>query len=280
MGLSSPGRPLMEMDSSYAITRTVLVYLGSKVTIGKLALVLPYSSPLISSLGERPDYNFLLLKRETMLVYIPHLRGAVLVCLLRTNSSESRHDLLPPATISTGQDTLLDVYTPTILYSNTLPRISLLDLGTSLVIVWLHCSLLTTYFGFCTARNPSRPICDLPFQGMGVSALQAQYWKLKTARNLMHSKRQCLSWWLVVWQRLALHVFVWPYQSALKTTYHGYSSYLQFVLDGFDTLIATATIESLRIFDDVAKEALSSVLLTCDSDFGGFVSQLSEDGLD
>ncbi|EFH45516.1 predicted protein [Arabidopsis lyrata subsp. lyrata] len=177
----------MEMDSSYAITRTVLVYLGSKVTIGKLALVLPYSSPLISSLGERPDYNFLLLKRETMLVYIPHLRGAVLVCLLRTNSSESRHDLLPPATISTGQDTLLDVYTPTILYSNTLPRISLLDLGTSL---------------------------------------------------------------------------------------------LQFVLDGFDTLIATATIESLRIFDDVAKEALSSVLLTCDSDFGGFVSQLSEDGLD
>lgn len=55
---------------------------------------------------------------------------------------------------------------------------------------------------------------------------------------------------------------------------------MQFVLDGFDTLIATAAIEFLRIFDDVAKEALSSVLLTCHSDFGGLVSQLSEDGLD
>ncbi|KAL9840320.1 hypothetical protein AtNW77_Chr2g0226981 [Arabidopsis thaliana] len=44
----------------------------------------------------------------------------------------------------------------------------------------------TVKSGYWAARDLSRPTCDPPFQGPGVSALQAQVWKLKTTLKLMH----------------------------------------------------------------------------------------------
>ncbi|KAG7599040.1 Reverse transcriptase domain [Arabidopsis suecica] len=56
--------------------------------------------------------------------------------------------------------------------------------------------------GYWAARELSRPTCDPPFQGPGVSALQAQVWKLKTTRKLMHFAWQCVSGCLATYQRL------------------------------------------------------------------------------
>ncbi|VYS52154.1 unnamed protein product [Arabidopsis thaliana] len=44
----------------------------------------------------------------------------------------------------------------------------------------------TVKSGYWAARDLSRPTCDPPFQGAGVSALQAQVWKLKSTLKLMH----------------------------------------------------------------------------------------------
>ncbi|KAG7581014.1 Reverse transcriptase zinc-binding domain [Arabidopsis suecica] len=57
--------------------------------------------------------------------------------------------------------------------------------------------------GYWAARELSRPTCDPPFQGPGVSALQAQVWKLKTTRKLMHFAWQCVSGCLATYQRLS-----------------------------------------------------------------------------
>ncbi|KAG7559147.1 Ribonuclease H-like superfamily [Arabidopsis thaliana x Arabidopsis arenosa] len=57
--------------------------------------------------------------------------------------------------------------------------------------------------GYWAARDLSRPTCDPPFQGPGVSALQAQVWKLKTTRKLMHFAWQCVSGCLATFQRLS-----------------------------------------------------------------------------
>ncbi|KAG7543067.1 Reverse transcriptase domain [Arabidopsis thaliana x Arabidopsis arenosa] len=47
--------------------------------------------------------------------------------------------------------------------------------------------------GYWAARELSRPICDHPFQGPGITSLLAQVWKLKTTRKLKHFVWQCLS---------------------------------------------------------------------------------------
>ena len=57
--------------------------------------------------------------------------------------------------------------------------------------------------GYWAARDLSRPICDPPSQGPGVTALQAQVWKLKTTRKLKHFAWQCISGCLSTCQRLA-----------------------------------------------------------------------------
>ncbi|KAG7532416.1 Endonuclease/exonuclease/phosphatase superfamily [Arabidopsis thaliana x Arabidopsis arenosa] len=61
----------------------------------------------------------------------------------------------------------------------------------------------TVKSGYWAARDLSRPTCDLPFQGPGVTALQAQVWKLKTTRKLMHFAWQCISGCLATSQKLA-----------------------------------------------------------------------------
>ncbi|KAG7577946.1 Ribonuclease H-like superfamily [Arabidopsis thaliana x Arabidopsis arenosa] len=47
--------------------------------------------------------------------------------------------------------------------------------------------------GYWAARDLSRPTCDHPFQGPGITPLLAQVWKLKTTRKLKHFVWQCLS---------------------------------------------------------------------------------------
>ncbi|KAG7595196.1 Ribonuclease H-like superfamily [Arabidopsis thaliana x Arabidopsis arenosa] len=47
--------------------------------------------------------------------------------------------------------------------------------------------------GYWAARELSRPTCDHPFQGPGITPLLAQVWKLKTTRKLKHFVWQCLS---------------------------------------------------------------------------------------
>ncbi|KAG7537158.1 Helitron helicase-like domain [Arabidopsis suecica] len=47
--------------------------------------------------------------------------------------------------------------------------------------------------GYWAARELSRPTCDHPFQGLGITPLLAQVWKLKTTRKLKHFVWQCLS---------------------------------------------------------------------------------------
>ncbi|KAG7595155.1 Reverse transcriptase zinc-binding domain [Arabidopsis thaliana x Arabidopsis arenosa] len=47
--------------------------------------------------------------------------------------------------------------------------------------------------GYWAARELSRPTCDHPFQGPGITPLLTQVWKLKTTRKLKHFVWQCLS---------------------------------------------------------------------------------------
>ncbi|KAG7533462.1 Reverse transcriptase zinc-binding domain [Arabidopsis thaliana x Arabidopsis arenosa] len=52
--------------------------------------------------------------------------------------------------------------------------------------------------GYWAARELSRPTCDHPFQGPGITPLLAQVWKLKTTRKLKHFVWQCLSGCLAI----------------------------------------------------------------------------------
>jgi len=40
--------------------------------------------------------------------------------------------------------------------------------------------------GYWVAQELSRPTCDYPFQGPGITPFLAQVWKLKTTRKLKH----------------------------------------------------------------------------------------------
>ncbi|EFH50186.1 predicted protein [Arabidopsis lyrata subsp. lyrata] len=149
---------------------------GGHGMIGMLTLDLLFPDSIISSHEERHGFNFLFDERETFSATIPQWRGRFLMCLLLRCLGVFQNTLFSRVTTYARPGALLYPFSSLILTGTNLHCISLLGSGT------LHSI------------------------GMSAYALQAHYWKYKTAWSLLYSLRQWLSWSLAFWKRTALRI--------------------------------------------------------------------------
>ncbi|KAG7538079.1 hypothetical protein ISN44_As13g019000 [Arabidopsis suecica] len=186
------------------------MYEGDNDMTGMFTMDLLFSDSIISSLEERQSFNFLFVERETSSASISHRHGKLSMCLLLRCLVEFQNTMLFMVIPFTRRGDFLYPFTSFILTGTNLPCISLLGSRILPTVVWFRSLLFIDDFGLWIARFSSRPFCDPPFQGMNAHALQAQYWKFKTAWNLLYSLWQWLPWSLAFWKRTALRIYENP----------------------------------------------------------------------